>query len=229
MTKPLAKPKTRRAKPYAARVQTTESGRQGTYHRGIERRAELVQAVLRLIARCGAGAVTHRAVAREAGVSLRATTYYFATKDAMVREALRQFAAENIARADAVADDLTPGKNKLEAAVAAITTVMLAEMSAPDDLLKTEYELILAVSREPTYAPEYQQLQTTLEARLRALRSALGSAEPQQHARLILAATRGLQVEHLSKPNRPLSGRTVRTLVRTLVAALVPECTNATF
>jgi DNA-binding transcriptional regulator YbjK len=47
--------------------------------RGEARRTAIVDAALRLVARGGPRAVTHRAVAAEADVPLAATTYYFAT------------------------------------------------------------------------------------------------------------------------------------------------------
>src|SRR5438067_10739540 len=52
------------------------------------RRRVLVEAALRLIGRHGAGAVTHRMVAHEAGPPLASTTYYFDAKAALVEEAL---------------------------------------------------------------------------------------------------------------------------------------------
>jgi DNA-binding transcriptional regulator YbjK len=51
------------------------------------RRAAIVEATLRVIGERGADAVTHRAVAAAAGVPLASTTYYFASKDELVREA----------------------------------------------------------------------------------------------------------------------------------------------
>jgi TetR/AcrR family transcriptional regulator, regulator of biofilm formation and stress response len=198
------------------------SKRRGPYARGIERKRRLLHAVLRLVAREGVAAVTHRAVADEAAVSLRATTYYFATKQEMIREALRDYAAASVARVDAVADRLPIHGSKITRAVDAIASVMLEEMNDPD-AVATEYELILAISREPSYAPEYQELQRTLEIRLRDLFESMGSREPLRHARLVLATTRGLQVEHLASPHAPMSERTVKSLIRTLVEALIPE------
>ena len=49
------------------------------YQKGERRKDEILAATLRLIGARGADAVTHRAVAEEAGVPLSATTYYFAS------------------------------------------------------------------------------------------------------------------------------------------------------
>src|SRR3954447_3527516 len=52
------------------------------------RRARLIHAAVGLIAREGLAAVSHRTVAKAAGVPLGATTYYFASKTELLREAL---------------------------------------------------------------------------------------------------------------------------------------------
>jgi TetR/AcrR family transcriptional regulator, regulator of biofilm formation and stress response len=201
----------------------------GRYSRGVERSQQLLDAVVRLIGRVGVAGVTHRAVAQEAGVSLRATTYYFETKDEMIREALRHFVRENISRADAVAQRFPSRSNKLESGVDAIASVMLQEISDPNDVLRTEYELILAISREPRYAPEYQELQRLLDVRLRALLSAMGSADPRRHARIVLAVTRGLQIEHMASPEARPSERSLRANLRALLRALVPSSEHEDF
>src|SRR5687767_5003123 len=59
----------------------------GVSARGAARRRAIVEAALALLGRGGSGAVTHRAVANEAGVPLAATTYYFATKTELVLDA----------------------------------------------------------------------------------------------------------------------------------------------
>ena len=57
--------------------------------RGEERRERILRATLGVIGRSGIAAVTHRRVAEEAGVPLGSLTYWFATKDDLLREALR--------------------------------------------------------------------------------------------------------------------------------------------
>ncbi|MCC6524571.1 MAG: TetR family transcriptional regulator, partial [Polyangiaceae bacterium] len=61
--------------------------------RGEAKRRAVLEATLRLLAREGPRGVTHRAVAAEAGTSLRATTYYFASREELLTEALRHYAA----------------------------------------------------------------------------------------------------------------------------------------
>ena len=51
-----------------------------TYSRGQETEDRLLDSVLRIVSTRGAAAVSHRAVAEDAGVALSATTYYFRDK-----------------------------------------------------------------------------------------------------------------------------------------------------
>ncbi|MEV6719083.1 TetR family transcriptional regulator [Lentzea sp. NPDC051208] len=53
----------------------------GRKARGEKKRRAIVEATLRVIERDGVAGVTHRSVAREAGVPTTAPTYYFATLD----------------------------------------------------------------------------------------------------------------------------------------------------
>ncbi|MFV2177157.1 TetR/AcrR family transcriptional regulator [Actinomadura sp. LOL_016] len=60
----------------------------GRKARGERRRAEIIEATLAIVRRDGATGVTHRAVAREAGITTSLTLYYFATLDDLLVAAL---------------------------------------------------------------------------------------------------------------------------------------------
>lgn len=62
--------------------------------KGEARRVALMDAVLRVLEAQGPGGVTHRAVAAEAGVPLAAATYYFATIDDLLVDALTRATAQ---------------------------------------------------------------------------------------------------------------------------------------
>lgn len=63
-----------------------------------DRTTQIVEAVERLLARGGVNAVTMRAVAAEAGVSLRLVQYYGSTKDELLKVTLERFSARSVAR-----------------------------------------------------------------------------------------------------------------------------------
>src|SRR5690625_5731554 len=62
------------------------------------RRTEIMEAVERLLARGGLNAVTMRAVAAEADVSLRLVQYYGSTKDELLSATLDRLADKSVER-----------------------------------------------------------------------------------------------------------------------------------
>ena len=64
--------------------------------KGEARRAALIEAVLRIMEHEGPSAVTHRSVAKEAGVPLAAATYYFDSIDDLLVTAMRHAADEQV-------------------------------------------------------------------------------------------------------------------------------------
>ena len=69
-------------------------------------RDAIVAATVRIVAREGVAAVTHRRVAAEAGVALSSTTWHFATKADILEAALRWTARREVERIGAIADRL---------------------------------------------------------------------------------------------------------------------------
>lgn len=68
-----------------------------TTAKGEARRIALQDAVIRVLEIGGPGAVTHRAVAAEAGVPLAAATYYFASIDDLLVSALLRVTEQQVA------------------------------------------------------------------------------------------------------------------------------------
>ena len=69
-------------------------------------REAIVAATVRVVAREGVAAVTHRRVAAEAGVALSSTTWHFATKAAILEAALHWTARREVERIGAIAERL---------------------------------------------------------------------------------------------------------------------------
>jgi DNA-binding transcriptional regulator YbjK len=179
--------------------------------RGEARRRQVLEATLRLLAHKGPRAVTHRAVAREAGTSLRATTYYFGSRDELLVEALRHYAATALERLDALAESLPllpdtpvePTPERLRAAAEILADTVLSDLAADRTGLVAEYELVLETSRQPALEADYRQWQQRLEEILAAYARAFGSSDPALDARLALATLRGLELEALARPSSP--------------------------
>lgn len=189
--------------------------------KGERKRREVLEATLRLLAREGPRAVTHRAVASEAGTSLRATTYYFASRDALLEAALRHYAEVAIARFDAIAAALDgEPDDPLGLAATLLTSSVLSDLSDPAFGLVAELELILEIARRPGLEATYQAWQARLESMLEVHARRLGSNRPALDARLVLATLRGLEMEALARPSVPADAAEIRAVFERLLRAV---------
>ena len=146
--------------------------------RSNQRRAAIVAATLRVIARSGADAVTHRAVAAEAGVSLASTTYYFDSKDALVHEALELV----IDRSVAVVAEHTQvaGPISLDELVERLVRLTEAQLEDDDAPLVAQFELVIEAARRPALRPLAERWESAYMESLSTLVEASGVAEPAQ-------------------------------------------------
>lgn len=191
--------------------------------RGEQRRIEVLEATVRLLAREGPRAVTHRAVAAEAATSLRATTYYFASRDELLTEALRHYAESALSRFDIIreptAETLALG-DPIEAAADLLALAVLSDVVEHQADLVAEYEVVLEISRRPVLEATYQGFQAKLEALLAGYAEMLGAQDPALDARLVLATLRGLELEALARPSSPPSREALRAVFVRLLRAL---------
>lgn len=189
--------------------------------RGERRRDEVLEAALRVLAREGPRGVTHRAVALEAGTSLRATTYYFASRDDLLAQAFELYAARAIARFSAMQELLASTPLSAETAADALAAIVVGDVVDDRAGLVAEYELALEAARTPSVAPLYRRWERALDAMLVEHARALGSTTPSLHARLVLATLRGLEIEALARSDEPLDAASLREAFVTLLRALV--------
>jgi hypothetical protein len=139
----------------------------------------------------------------------------------MIREAFRFFCEESLAQIEATSAryldrDVAPGD-----AVAMIFENVLKEWDNPNTSWVAEFELILAIAREPSFAPEYRAFQLRLDAGLKTTMQRIGSENPTRDARIVLAFLRGFELEQLSRPDRKVWQRRMRSDLSHLVAALL--------
>ena len=109
--------------------------------RGERRRRAILEAALRLISERGVGAVSHRAVAEEAGVPLASTTYYFESLDEVLEGALRLFVDEEAARLTELAERLEGQE------LPALEIVRLFRSELEPDV--AQFELYVEAARRP--------------------------------------------------------------------------------
>jgi DNA-binding transcriptional regulator YbjK len=179
------------------------------------RRRAILDATLRVISAGGVDAVTHRRVAAEADVALGSTTYYFASREELVREAFRYYLAE-VTTALASLERESPIERAADVAEALIE---LARREFADPaLVLAEYELILYAARDPVLAQDFNAYERGLEAQLAGPLERLGADRPVEAARTVIGLMRGFELERLTRPHT--SAEELRRRLEFVVCAL---------
>ena len=178
------------------------------YQKGERRREEILRATLRVIGAHGADAVTHRAVAAEAGVPLSATTYYFASLDDLAAAAGQALADEWAAHAGAILAAAPAVTVQDDPAAAARILVDAVLPAGDDDALRGHYEHLLRVGRHAPLATAFAGRRAVVDAVLAELVERVGSPTS---AAVITAVVDGAVVTALSEQ------RPVRATARALL------------
>jgi DNA-binding transcriptional regulator YbjK len=187
-------------------------------------RAAIIDATIAIIGDGGVAAVTHRAVAERAGVSLSSTTYHFACKEAIVDEALREVAARETERVRLGVRGLQSLGAAGPEAFAGAVVDWLAEQLEGDGRLavRAGYHLQLEAVERPALRPILIEWGIGVqELAEEALRRA-GSPRPRTDARILAAAIDGLRLEQLTSPGPGFAERVGPVVERLLVALTAP-------
>jgi DNA-binding transcriptional regulator YbjK len=193
----------------------------GRRPRGERRRRAILDATLTLVGRAGTGAVTHRKVAQEAGVPLAATTYYFSSKDELVREAL-SYAAESDRSTLETLTAALEDANDVDAVASILADVVADWLGAGRAVLVSHYEISLEGARRPELA-EISRAWTDGYVRVLAAPLArLGSHDPERDAWLVHSALDGMVLDELSGPQPGFERERLRPALERLLRALLP-------
>ena len=112
-------------------------------------RESIVAATVAIVAREGVGALTHRRVATEAGVSLSSTTWHFATKAAILEAALRWTADHEVARIAEIADRLGGAAFDPEAWADALAGWLIGQVTTEREIAVALYRLQIELADSP--------------------------------------------------------------------------------
>ena len=164
--------------------------------RGEERRRQILHATLELIERSGVEAVTHRAVGEASGVPLGSVTYYFPTKDALLREALECWVAEEVARLEEVTAAIE--REQLAPEDAAARWSELLRGNDPHQV--SQFDLYLQAARNPELRDVAASAFAAYERVTAAALRAAGLADHAEAAPLFVALADGLGLRRLAAP-----------------------------
>ncbi|BBY00821.1 TetR/AcrR family transcriptional regulator [Mycobacterium seoulense] len=121
-----------------------------------ERRRDLCDAAIQLLADDGAKGVSHLKVDRKAGVPDGTTSFYFRTRSALLRAVAERLAELDLAELQSVADSSTDRKD--DASPSRLSQVVIQAASEPQlSRTKARYELTMQATRDPALAAILQQ------------------------------------------------------------------------
>jgi DNA-binding transcriptional regulator YbjK len=199
-----------------------------TQSRSRARRDELLAAAIELFAEGGSRAITHRAVAARADLPPASTTYYFATIDDLIREALGahidQWTADltDLTRVEFEAD---VGINDAAAFVTAIFAARGPEVAA------LELSIFLASARVPELRDNAADAMRAFESLTIAILERVGVSDGAALAAAIVALIAGTALRRQSGLySEPSEALLLTSAIRDLVAAHVlgPETVDRT-
>jgi len=164
--------------------------------RGAQRRRRILRAALTVIGSGGIGAVTHRSVAEQAEVPLGSMTYYFESKNDLLREALELFVEEETGRLRALGDSLSA----LRASPDEIAERFAEALTGSDPEQVAQFELYLEAARNPALRePAAACFAAYEEVCVIALRAA-GVADGARFAPLFVGLADGLSLRRVAAP-----------------------------
>jgi DNA-binding transcriptional regulator YbjK len=166
--------------------------------RGAARREALLDATVRLLARQGARAVTHRAVASEAGTTHGSPRYYFATRHELLDEALRRIADQQVHAIEELLREQSPPEPRERAK--RLAAFVAGMVSADPDATIARYELFLEATRRPQLRPSLEAWGTAY-IKLFAAELTAGADDPERDAELLLNLLNGLLLRQVAAPH----------------------------
>lgn len=203
--------------------------------KGEKTRQKILRATLRVIELSGRRGVTHRAVAKEAGVSLSLTTHYFKDMSELLIEAFRlhkQELHDQLAPSLALYDeevlqvqhcreqgDELGAQQAIELIAQQLTDLVLEQVTHRSQGLVVEMAFFFDIHMSESFREAAYELRQRFVDDIAALCTTLGSQSPASDAEIIIGTIQRLQYEVLSVPNYTCEQK-VRQQLRRLLLAL---------
>jgi len=191
--------------------------------RGQQRRRQLLDATLALIGREGVDAVSHRRVAQLADVPLGSTTYYFASREDMLVQALSYFVElelESLRERFVVPG--TAGARPEELAEEFVA-VLAPQLGSDRERTIAQYTLFTEAARRPELHEVMHEWNDAWWGVLAPLFADLGAAEPEIEARAFLAMLDGLLLAQLAAPDPTFEDAVLRPALTRWFARVAAE------
>jgi TetR/AcrR family transcriptional regulator, regulator of biofilm formation and stress response len=182
-------------------------------------REAIVTATVRIVAREGVAAVTHRRVATEAQVSLSSTTWHFAAKSDILEAALRWTARREVTRIGEIADRLDGPDFDPVAWADELADWLLEQVSGEREVAVALYRLQIELLGSPQAREVHREWGWELRRLGERVLEHSHTLTPDLDIRLVVAALDGLRLSVLSSGEgdtawmRPAVHRQLRALL----------------
>ncbi|MFJ9363524.1 TetR/AcrR family transcriptional regulator [Nocardia sp. NPDC101769] len=173
----------------------------GRRARGQQRYQLVLDAALDLVSRDGLPALTTRALATAAGVSLASITYHFPTRADLVYSTCAEAVRRDIASTRAILDELRRDFDLRTASPAELADRWLQVSMAPDRRMMSVFSLYLEVVRQPDLAPLVVQWDNETRDLVAAALTEAGAVQPISAAKVLCAALDGLRLPLVAFPD----------------------------
>jgi DNA-binding transcriptional regulator YbjK len=202
-----------------AQVRPTTAGAtpapgRGRRPQGNARRLLLLQTTLRLIADEGIDAVSHRSVAEAAGVPLGSTTYWFASRQDMLRQALEHFAQLEIETLREHLGAVLGRRLSRKRLVDEFTDLLAPQLGRERWRTIAQYAFLQEAARQPELEPICREWTEAWQEALEEVFTSLRAPDPELEARMFLAMLDGLLLEQLAAPDEDPKENVIRPAVR---------------
>jgi TetR/AcrR family transcriptional regulator, regulator of biofilm formation and stress response len=182
-------------------------------------RDAIVAATVRIVAREGVAAVTHRGVAAEADVALSSTTWHFATKADILEAALRWSARHEVDRIGAIADRLGDTEFDPSAWAEELADWLIEQLTVEREIAVALYRLQVELLGSDGALEVHREWGEGLLAVGERVLERSPTPSPQLDVRLIVAALDGLRMGVLNSGEQDLEW--LRPAVRRQLQALL--------
>ncbi len=186
---------------------------------GSSGRDRILRAALLLIGEHGVGAVTNRAVAKAAGVSLGSLTYHFPSQADLLREALNRFVDDEITRISDHVRRVSAAGLGPDQAADEVEKAIVGFSYGPEEI--ANLELHLQAARDPALRAAAARSIEAYERLAAAVLAALGIPDAERHAPTFVALLYGLAVRRLSLGDPAAAG--TADALRLLLHGALPE------
>ena len=182
-------------------------------------RDAIVAATVRIVAREGVAAVTHRGVAAEAEVALSSTTWHFATKADILEAALRWSARYEVDRIGAIADRLGDTEFDPSAWAEELADWLIEQLTVEREIAIALYRLQVELLGSAGALEVHREWGEGLRAVGERVLERSPTPTPQLDVRLIVAALDGLRMNVLNSGEQDIEW--LRLAVRRQLQALL--------